>query len=409
MRKIIILYLVVLPGLMWSQTLEEYITMALENNPALKAKEAEYQAGVQKIFQARAIPDFELTADVVTRHMVYPEGNQLFGLTAMQMFPWFGKLEAMEAAAEQNALATRGEKEQTINNLIYQMRNAWHPWLELGALMRNKQVNLGILKADKEVATYRYQQGQSMLSEVIMTDLMIEEVQTEITLLEVKAKAAWADFAQWIGTPVPMPVMEVDALLTLPVPQDREIAGNPQLKVFDQKILAVEAEAVAIKKDQWPMIGAGVRYLPLWKRAGHDFHLEPNSGAQMIMPMIAVTFPLFGKRFKAGQKEMAFMQTAYREMKTDMVNQLRSEIEMVTFELEEADNMLTLYGRQLTKLNDALRLMMVEYQNNRIGLRDILQLRSQIFDLQAKQLKATTWHNQAIAKLFFIRGNNTSF
>lgn len=409
MNKIIIISLMLIPGLSRTQTLEEYINMGLKNNPALKAKEAEYQAGIQKIVQARSIPDFELTADVVTRHMVFPEGNQLFGLTAMQMFPWFGKLDAMEAAAEQKALTTRREKEQSTNELIYRLRNAWYPWLELGALIRNKQVNLELLNADKVVATFKYQQGQAMLSEVIMTELMIEEVQTDLALLEIRAKAAWADFAQWLGTPVPMPALNTDALEKLPVPQGREVDGNPQLKVFDQKILASEAEAMAIKKDQRPMIGAGIRYLPLFKRSGHDFHLEPNTGAQMIMPMIALTVPLFGKKFTAGQKEMAYMQTAYQEMKAGMANQLHSEIEMVNYELEEADQLYSLYERQLIKLQDALQLMTSEYANNRIGLRDLLQLRSQIFDLQAAQLTSTTRHNQAIVKLHFLKGDHSPF
>lgn len=408
MKGIFMLYMFINVGLLQAQTIEDYIQLALVHNPGLKARAAEYEAFLQKIPQARSIPDLEITGEVVTKHMVYPEGNQLFGLTAMQMFPWFGKLEALEAAAEKKAQAYRSEWDNDRNELIFQMHLAWYPWLELGALIKNKQDYVELLRQLKEVATFRYQQGQIMLSEVIMSDLMIQEVETEIALLQAKVGPTWAEFARWIGTYVEPPPLNLNPVVNLKRPENPVVDGNPQLAIYDQKILAAQAEALAIKKDQLPMLGAGVRYLPLFKRGGHDFHLEPNTGAQMIMPMVAVSLPLFGKRFAAGQKEMAYMQTAYQEMKTDMLNDLNSKLSMASYEMQQAQNMQSLYDKQIEKLTEAIELMQVEYQTNANSLRDILQVYKEIIRIQELKVKAITMHNQAAVTAQVLTGHFNS-
>ncbi|MBK8503535.1 MAG: TolC family protein [Saprospiraceae bacterium] len=187
MRASIILMLILLGVKLPGQSLEDLVNIALENNPGLKAKATEVEVVRQRIDQV-ALPDPQINASLFMNPMMLPMGNQLGSISAMQMFPWFGALDAMEVEVMRMSEVKQQSVLVTRNELIFKVKSAWYPLLELDQIIEIQKENLRILETDKELATSRFQFAKGPMVDVIRTDIMIDELNTEIALMEQKRK-----------------------------------------------------------------------------------------------------------------------------------------------------------------------------------------------------------------------------
>src|SRR5690625_4217090 len=84
--------------------LEELLQFAAKNSFELEAAFEDWRAALERVPQARSLPDPELTYGYFVRRM---ETRQLVSVS--QMFPWFGKLKLGEGIAEKEAAAAAAE------------------------------------------------------------------------------------------------------------------------------------------------------------------------------------------------------------------------------------------------------------------------------------------------------------
>src|SRR5690606_12000714 len=70
-----------------SQSLDDYLVIAAENNPEVRAYFNDYLASVEKTSQVGALPDPELTIGFFLQPMDRFMGRQQADIQLMQMFP----------------------------------------------------------------------------------------------------------------------------------------------------------------------------------------------------------------------------------------------------------------------------------------------------------------------------------
>ncbi|MBK8192389.1 MAG: TolC family protein [Lewinellaceae bacterium] len=409
MRILIIFVAMLSTGALPAQTLDDYLKIALENNPGIRAKQTAYEAARQKLPQARALPDPTVNASVFLRPMMLPMGNQLGSISAMQMFPWFGALDAMEHEAAQMAEVKSQEVAVAQNALFFSIKNAWYPLLELEELVRIQRENLRVLETDKELATIKFQHGQAPMVDAIRADIMIDEVKTGITLLEQKRRPLEIAFNRLLNRADSLPVAISGSLTEMQshisARPDSLLSGNPALAVFDKQIQAAIAEEQAADFQRKPMIGIGLQYMPLVKRKDGDLQLPPNNGRDMLMPMATVTIPIWRKKYDAAVAERRFMQHMYANMRQDMENELASMYAMTRYDVEKAAQMVELLDKQMIKTQQAIDLMMAAYSNAGQDFEEILRFQQQLFRYRMEKVSAQTEYQQAQAKLDYLTGS----
>ncbi|SFH05699.1 TolC family protein [Pontibacter chinhatensis] len=164
MKKIIlhiILLLLAVPALQ-AQTLEEYLVMAGENNPQLKATYAEYQAALQKVPQAGALPDPEATFSFFLQPMDRYMGREVGSASIMQMFPWFGSLDAAKTEANYMAQMKFTSFIEAKINLYHTVRTTWLSLYQLDEEVKLLERELEILKSLERVALAKYKSGPAV-------------------------------------------------------------------------------------------------------------------------------------------------------------------------------------------------------------------------------------------------------
>ncbi|MCB0517342.1 MAG: TolC family protein [Lewinellaceae bacterium] len=406
MRSIIIIISILATSSLSAQTLDDYLKNAAENNPGIKARQTEVQAALQKLPQAKALPDPTVNASWFIRPMMLPMGNQLGSISAMQMFPWFGALDAMENEVARMAEVKLQAVQVAQNELFFKIKNGWYPLFELEEKIRIQQDLLRLLETDKELATVMFQQGMAPMVDPIRADIMIDEVKTEIALLEQKRKPLEVAFNRLLNRDDNLPVT-ISGVLPEPVTgaasrADSLIGNNPMLAVFDKQIQAAQAGEKVADYMRKPMIGAGLQYMPLAKRANSD--IPPNTGRDMVMPMFSVTVPIWKKKYNAAVEERRLMQAMYADMKQDMQNDLAAMYEMTFYELEKMAQMVELLNLQMVKTQQAIDLLMAAYSNAGQDFEEVLRLQQQLFRYRTEKVSAQTEYQLMLVKLDYLTG-----
>jgi outer membrane protein, heavy metal efflux system len=405
--RIFIFFLITATGAT-AQTLDDYLQIALENSPGIRAKQTEVQAALQKLPQVKALPEPTVTAGYFLNHMILPEGNQRGSLSAMQMFPWPGTLKAMENEAARMADVKSQAVAVAQNDLVFKVKSAWYPLLEVEEKIRIQQELLRLLETDKELATVMFSQGMAPMVDAIRADIMIDEVKTEIAILEQKRKPLEVAFNQLLARDAGAPVT-ISGSLPEPVygaaeRRDNLLARNPTLAVIDKQIQAMAAEQASAELMRKPMFGVGFEYMLLQKRTGEHDHIEPNTGNDMIMPMVSVTIPVWKKKYNAAVEERRLMQTMYADMKQDMKNELAAMYEMTFYELEKMAQMTELLNLQMQKTQQAVDLILAAYSNAGQNFEEVLRLQQQLFRYRIEKVAALTEYQLMLVKLDYLTG-----
>ena len=88
-----------------TESLNQYLQIAGENNPHLKSLFNQYLAALEEVPQVGTLPDPQVSFAVFIQPIETRVGAQRASFSASQMFPWFGTLTAQEQVAAERAKA----------------------------------------------------------------------------------------------------------------------------------------------------------------------------------------------------------------------------------------------------------------------------------------------------------------
>jgi outer membrane protein TolC len=123
------------------------------------------------------------------------------------------------------------------------------------------------------------------------------------------------------------------------------------------------------------------------------------NGQDMIMPMVAVTLPIYRKKYKAMQNEADLMKTATEQGYKATANSLQTEYYEASQLYQDAQRRIKQYENQSLLAKKSLDIMIKSFSASGAGLTDILRIRQQMLDYQFKQIESLVEYNTAIAWL----------
>ena len=181
-------------GSIEAQTLEDYLLIAAENNPQVKAAYSEFEAALQEAPQVKSLPDPTLTVSAFGQMVETRLGPQEARFSVMQMFPWFGTLDARENVANLMAEAKFQAFLETRNEVLLQVSSKYYELYELEQQLQYQQENLDILQNYKDLALSRVSAGSGALSDVLQADIMRNESITGLDVIRLREDVLLAQF-----------------------------------------------------------------------------------------------------------------------------------------------------------------------------------------------------------------------
>lgn len=397
-----------LPKLNDSAGLSDYLAYAALNNAGLEAAFNRWRAALERIPQARTLPDPRFTYAYYIEQVETRVGPQRHKFGLAQTFPWYGKLSLRGDVATQNARVEQQKYEALKLKLFYQVRAAYYEYYYLARSIDVTDENLRLLKALEEVARARYATGAPVHANLIKIQVELGKLEDRIRSLRGLRGPVTARLNAAMNRPV-------DSALPWPKAVPREEVNlsdeqvyawvresNPELKAIDA---ATEREKKAIalaRKRFYPDLTFGLDYIETGKArmAG-----VPDSGKDPVIAMVSVNLPIWHQKYRAGVREARARYRASLKDRTDRENVLLAEVKMTLYDIRDADRKINLYRDALIpKAEESLNSTQKAFLAAQTSFLDIIDAERILLEFQLSYERAVTDHARGMAKLEMLLG-----
>jgi len=386
------------------RTLPQYLRYAELHNAGLKAAFEEWKSALEQIPQAEALPDPTFTYSYFTEQL---QNRQKAGI--MQMFPWFGKIEARTDAATAGAKAARKRYEAARLELLAQVKDAFHEYVYLGSAIRIARDNVELMQHFEGVARTKYITATATHPDIIRAQIEVAKLQDDLVAWErLRAPTVARNNAvlnRRADAPLPWPQAGPEE----PAQADRArlIAAlrerNPQLQAaaFDAERLGREVDVA--KRNFYPDIGLGIEWMEM---AGG---MSGGGGDDEVSLGIQLNLPIWRRSYRASEQQARSAARRAQYEREQQSNDLVSRAERVLYEFEDSGRKLKLYGGVLVpKAEELVGVSETAYTAGTIDFLSLIDAQQMLLQYQLERERAYADRQQRLAELESLAGTEIS-
>jgi len=387
------------------QELDAYLQMAAENNPGLKAKFSEYMAALEVAPQVSALPDPSVAFAYFINPVETRVGPQQFRVSATQMFPWFGTLQAQENVALQKAKSKYEVFLEARSSLFNQVRSTYfNVYLNQRAMDITRE-NLGLLNSFKKLAQVKAEAGKVSALDVYRIEMEMGDLENQLALLADKQIVLETMFNQLLNVDkaqeirVPAVLWTDDLSLKKDQVLDSMASNNHQLLVLSMQEEALSYREELARKQGKPDFSIGLDYTVIGKGenqlAGTD---------AFVFPRVGITIPLYRNKYRAMVNEAVYLQEAKVQERTNQQNLLETVLERTWKEYQDADRRIGLYHSQLELAEKSLALLETEYLTGHQNFEEILRMERKLLGYGLELEKSRSDKQASISFIHYLMG-----
>jgi outer membrane protein TolC len=390
------------------QTLGDYLRFASLNNAELKAKFEEWKAALEQVPQAEALEDPKFTysyfiEEVETR--VGPQRNK-FGI--MQVFPWFGKIEARTGIAAAKAKAARQKYEANKLKLYWQVKDAFYEFTYLATAINTAKENLELLGHFEEIARTKYRTAAAPHPDIIRAQVELAKLEDVLKSLEELRKPTVARLNWVLNRPSDARLVWPKREPTKQVQLNRQniiealIRNNPELVGLGWEVESAKARVELAKKKFYPDIGVGVDWI---QTDGATFAGVRDSGKDPVVLMFSMNIPLWRDSYKAAERQAKSNVRKTQQQKINAENKTIAQAIKVLYDVEDSQRKMNLYGDILvSKAQELVQASQAAYRAGTIDFLSLIDAQRMLLKYTLDHERAITNHQQKLAELEMLIG-----
>lgn len=385
--------------------LNSYLEKAAQNNPGLQAKFNEYMAALEVIPQAASLPDPSLVFGYFILPVETREGPQRAKISASQMFPWFGSLQAKEDLALQAAKAKYEAFEEAKSVLFNEVKATYFNLYFTRKAMHIMSENQSLLQVFKHLALTKIETGKATLNDELRVEMELADLENQLALVQDKYRVLSIVFNNLLNVDnesiitIPDMIWEEDIKLDKKALLDSIYSNNHQLLSLEYQYNSLVSRQQAAKKAGLPNISIGVDYTIIGKG---DNNLSGKDA--LFLPKIGITIPLYRNKYKAMVNEVVYLQAAKNEEKFQKENVLESIFENAFKDYSDAHRRIAHFQSQSKLAEQSLKMIEVEYSTDAKGFEEMLRMERRQLKYDLELEKARVDKLAAIAFIQYLMG-----
>ena len=390
------------------QRLADYLRYASLNNAELKAKFEEWKAALEQIPQAKALDDPKFTYSYFIEEVETRVGPQRQKFGIMQVFPWFGKIEARTDIAAAKAKAARQRYETTKLKLFRQVKVAFYEFTYLATAVDIAKQNLELLQHFEEVARTKYRTATAIHPDIIRAQVELATLEDILRSLEQLREPTVAKLNSVLNRPIDAELAWPKKELPREVRLDRQHIvqalkrANPELAEFSWEIQAAQSRVKLAKKKFYPDIGIGLDWI---QTGGAVSPGLSGSGNDPVILMFSMNIPLWQDNYKAAEQQAKANVRKIQEQRTDIENKILSKVFEVLYDIEDSQRKTHLYGDVLVlKAEELVQASETAYKAGMIDFLSLIDAQRMLLKYELDYERAVTNNQQKLAELEMLVG-----
>ncbi len=368
-----------------AQSLQDYLSIAVKNNPELQTIQYRYKSALEKVVEVGSLPNTTISIGYFAQEVETRVGAQKAKISATQMLPWFGTLTAKEESAKLNAAAQLNNYDFAKRNLFLNVKTAYFELYELKEKERIILENIDILKTFENLTLNELENNRSTMLAVLKIRMEKNELTNQLSAVQESFKAKQVAFNLLLNREENSNVniiKEVGNLKSVDFEKE-QITQNPKMLQLNNLKNALEKLELATKKEGLPTIGIGLDYGFIQNR--NIVELEDN-GKDIVMPMVTFSFPLFSKKYSSKQKQLQLEQKAIELSKVNTFNKLNTLFEKAKSNLESSKISITTQNKNIDEATSAKKVLLAAYETSKVDFEQLLEIQQLQLKFQLKKV-----------------------
>ena len=388
-----------------AQSLEDYLKIAVENNPELQSRQYMYESALEKVNEVGSLPSTKISGGYFIQEPETRVGAQRAKLSASQSLPWFGTLSAKKESALYKAEALQNEMDNFKRQLFLDVKRSFYQLYELNAIQTIYQENIEILKTYERISLNNLENNRTSMVDVLKIKMEINENIKDHKNILNKIQANNKTFNLLLNRTEDSEVILPESLLIEDIGMINKemIFQNPKLIQFDNLQNSLVSSEKATKKEGLPVIGVGLDYVFVDNR--NVANLIDN-GKDIIMPMVSVSVPLFSKKYTSKRKQLQLEQKAIESSKENTIIRLNSVYENALANRENALATIKTQEENIIQAEQAHKVLLRTYQTGRMDFSEILEIQQLKLKFHLTKIKAEKEYAIQMAILQYLTTEN---
>ncbi|MBN1359397.1 MAG: TolC family protein [Sedimentisphaerales bacterium] len=400
-----------LPVLTDESTVSDYVLYAALNNPELEAAFNRWKAALERIPQAKTLPDPRFSYRYFIREIETRVGPQRQAFEISQTFPWFGKLALAGDIAAEKAEAARQRYEAAKLKLFFEVKDAYYEYYYLARSIAVTAENVELLARLEAVARTRYSTTTGSHPDVIRAQVELGKLEDRLNSLRDLQGPLAARLNAALNRPieaefpVPRPFETTDVSV-----DDRQLLellarSNPQLQALDHEVAGHRKAEDLARKQYAPDITLGLNYVDI----AHSERASQfgDNGKDAVGAMLSLNIPLWHKKYSAAVREARMNRLAALRERTDATNHLQSQLKMAIYRHRDAERKLDLYGNALVpKATESLKVTEQSFRTGDASFLDLIDAQRTYLEFGLAQERALADREQSLARIEMLVGGN---
>ncbi len=387
------------------EDLNNYMKIAAENNPGLKARFNDYLAALERVPQVSALPDPQISFSYFLQPIETRNGPQQFRISANQVFPWFGIQGAKSDVAAQAAKTKFEIFEEEKAKLFNEVRSTYFNLYFTKKAMAIMEENIDILQSFRQLALIKVEAGQVTAVDEYRIEMDLNDLENQQILLADNFMVQSIQFQNLVNDTTNSSLILPDNLWET----DFKLGKNQLLdsiQTLNHQLLQIdyEKELLVLKKEvdkleDRPGFSVGLDYINVGKGSNN------LSGKDaFIFPKIGFSIPVFRKKYHAIVNEVAYLETAKEWEKQDKSNWLENIFELSYKNYKDADRRLELFRTQTELAQKTIRILETEYAASNANFEELLRIEKQLLRYSLELEKARAEKQAAISFVHYLMG-----
>ncbi|MEW5924460.1 MAG: TolC family protein [Candidatus Zixiibacteriota bacterium] len=393
-------------------SIEDYLTFADANSPAIRAAFYKWKASLEQVSQA-SLPDpmlmYSFNPDNFKTDNTMPE----YMIGVSQEFPWLGTIGAGKDAAFARSQAEYEAFQSERYKLHFMIKRQLYEFYLLNREISIVRDNIYLLESWEAVARAGYTAGEMLQSDLLMAQVELGKMKTQLASLEDKVNPYKETIRSLVFLPDSIDVVAPENIPDTLKNIDEELIrsailqSNPDLKSMTNMISMEKNMMKQASRMNYPMFNIGLDYKSAGASMNQDMSREPQDS---WMVKVGMSLPIWFGRNKArtGEARARLMESEYKQL--DYRNQIEAMTAEKLFDLRDAGRQIGLYQSGLISLAEqSLKTAYKSYEAGELEFINVIQAQRQLLDFVFTLEQAKVDYAMTRAELEMMMGRDMEY
>jgi len=355
-------------------SVEQYIQVALAQNPDIQAARKKMESLAHQVPVAASLPDPMLNVTAQPEPVQTAAGQQELIVAANQKFLLFGKLDSRASVAESQTNVARAQLAAVELTTIAQVKRAYYELYFLEQAISATRDQQKLLARIREVANTRYKTLSTSYQDVLRADLEISNIETELIRLRQQLESGQARLARLLHIAPQTQVAALNNLSEKNAPRDLELLQHQAITARPE----LHALLAAVRRDRSVVNLARLDYKPdvtlglSWIDVASTGVSPVASGRDSFLLSAGVNLPIYRKRLDSSVRSAeAKVVSTVREYDS-LRDKTLEEVTDLFAQAHSQEDLLLLFREDI--LPKARQTLEVSFPAYNVGEIDFLQL-----------------------------------